>query len=167
MRKIFFLVVFFFSNIILLPLYNYLFKFINIGVVQTADVLTRSTTGYLRIGVWKHFFNLLLEKPLEGYGWYQTQLANISLIEKSVEPQVIDSSHNIILDLLIWCGIPLGMMIVYLFFFLLGRILVRSSTSENLFFSIIIIIISTHAFLEYPLFYSYFLFPLGFVIGGH
>jgi len=166
MRKIFFLGVFFVSNIILLPLYNYLFKFFNIGVIQTADVLTRSTTGYLRIGVWKHFFKILLEKPLEGYGWYQTQLANISLIEKSVEPQVIDSSHNIILDLLVWCGIPLGMMIVVLFLFLLVRILIKSLTLENLFFSITIIIIVTHAFLEYPLFYSYFLFPLGFVIGG-
>ncbi|MCU4436196.1 pilin glycosylation ligase domain-containing protein [Acinetobacter bereziniae] len=165
-KKIIFLILFFVSNVILLPLYNYLFTFINLGVVQTVDVLTRSTTGYLRLGVWMHFFKTLMEKPLQGYGWYQTQLANISLIEESVEPQVIDSSHNIVLDLLIWCGIPLGVMIFGLFFLFLVRILIKSSSLENLFFSMIIIIICTHAFLEYPLFYSYFLFPLGFVIGG-
>lgn len=152
---------FFISNILLLPLYNAL----NPWSINTVNIIKRATSGYERLEIWKHFVHCILEQPVLGYGWYQTQLGNVSFVEEVAHRQSIDSAHNIILDILLWCGLPIGGLIIIYFSYLLILSFIQTKNKEMIAAFLIIIVVVIHALLEYPLFYSYFLLPIGFLIG--
>lgn len=54
----------------------------------------------------------LKEQGVFGYGWNQASIAQMSVFHLHPSVEWVSSAHNIILDLLIWNGIPLGLLIV-------------------------------------------------------
>jgi hypothetical protein len=79
---------------------------------------------------------------------------------------VFSSSHNLFLDLVLWCGIPVGLAVsLYLLRWLWTRIK-RVSCAEDALMVLFVVVAVNHAMLEFPLQYAYFLLPMGLVMGA-
>jgi O-antigen ligase len=134
-------------------------------VAQADSVVERATSGYLRLDMWNQALVAISEKPWFGYGWNQTGMAQIAAFDLYPSHEWYKTAHNVILDLLIWNGIPIGgLIIVYMacwLYWLNKGIKDAVSIAAGLMVCAILI----HALLEYPIHYAYFLLPLGFLLG--
>lgn len=136
-----------------------------LGVTNTTDALTRASSGYLRIPMWHQMLLAIKEQPLLGYGWNQVGVAQLSVYLDYPTTEWTEHSHNILLDLLIWNGIALGIVIIGFFTWWLYR-LSQLATSVEAFIALSMVgAVLVHAMLEYPLDYAFFLLPVGFLLG--
>ncbi len=137
----------------------------SLGVIGTADIITRSTTGYLRIPMWKQMLIAIKEQPLFGYGWNQVSVAQLSVFLKYPTGEWVEHSHNIILDIFIWNGIPLGILIVGFIGWWLYQLSKLAISIEAFAALSMVGAVLVHAMLEFPLEYAFFLLPVGFLLG--
>lgn len=151
--------------VISIPSINILFKeyFGMNDVVQTSDVIQRVTTGHERLSLWSTAIDSIMLKPWLGHGWNQTGNAHLQVIENF--PYWFTSAHNIVLDLIIWNGLIIGLIIVIYALYWLWLLWRACNDYESIIAIMMIGTVLTHTLFEYPLNYSYFLFPVGFLIG--
>ena len=137
--------------------------YFNIG--PTVSIIERATTGYDRLNIWNQMLHAIMKQPWGGYGWNQTTSAQFSVIDLYHGKEWATSSHNLFLDILVWCGVPIGIVIIsFIIYFYLY--LCRNIIDLDKFFSVLVIsALGIHSLLEYPLYYSYFLIPLGLFCG--
>jgi O-antigen ligase len=131
----------------------------------TQDVLDGGS-GRTRLLAWRVLANAAWLEPWFGYGWNQTAVAQMAAT--NAHPAVIavfSYAHNLFLDLVIWCGIPMGLFIsaCLLRWFWLRLRAVQSA--ENAVLILFLLVVANHAMLELPLYYAYFLLPVGLVMG--
>lgn len=136
-----------------------------LGVTNTTDALTRASSGYLRIPMWHQMLLAIKEQPLLGYGWNQVGVAQLSVYLDYPTNEWTEHSHNILLDLLIWNGIPLGILIIGFFTWWLYRLSQLAISVEAFIALSMVGAVLVHAMLEYPLDYAFFLLPVGFLLG--
>ncbi|RZG88399.1 O-antigen ligase family protein [Acinetobacter sp. WCHAc060033] len=134
-------------------------------VMQTASVVERASSGYLRLDMWNQALIAIGQHPWFGYGWNQTGMAQIAAFDLYPSHEWYKTAHNVILDLLIWNGVPIGGLIIlyvvcWLYWLNKG---IREPVSIAA--SLMVCAILIHALLEYPIHYAYFLLPLGFLLG--
>lgn len=144
---------------------NYLRHNGSIDVVNTGSIVSRGLDSSGRIDIWIQMYHAILERPLLGYGWHQVSLAQTEKILEYPIKIWVNSSHNIIIDLFIWVGVPLGLIIILYFIYLIIKAFMCEKDIEIIFAFLMIIVILTHSMLEYPLFYAYFLFPFAVLMG--
>lgn len=162
--KLVIIFVLFISCIFLFPiLNNFLSKHFNI--IQTTSLTDRVSAGYERIAIWKQMLYALKEEPWFGYGWNQTTSAQVNVINYGDVHVWLTSSHNIILDILIWCGISLGSFIILFLTFFYFKLFFSLKDKESIFCFVIISSVTIHSMLEFPMYYSYFFVPVGLLIG--
>ncbi|WP_151722980.1 PglL family O-oligosaccharyltransferase [Acinetobacter junii] len=150
----------------LLPyLTQFMTSHLDTGVTHTASIVQRAGSGHERLGMWMQILHAIAERPWFGYGWNQTSIAVVESIEFNTVQVWFNSAHNIVLDLLIWNGVPLGVLIIgYLSLWLLWlNKTAKDSTSIIAIMMVCAILI--HAMLEFPQRYAYFLLPMGFLLG--
>ena len=150
----------------LLPyLTQFMTSHLDTGVTHTASIIQRAGSGHERLGMWMQILHAIAERPWFGYGWNQTSIAVVESIEFNTVQVWFNSAHNIVLDLLVWNGIPLGVLIIgYLsLWLLLLNKTAKDSTSIIAIMMVCAILI--HAMLEFPQRYAYFLLPMGFLLG--
>lgn len=75
-------------------------------------------------------------------------------------------AHNVILDLLAWLGIPLGAMLLGLIAFWFVSVARKVKTPAQLFLFLAVLPFCVHSLLEFPFAYSYFLFPVAWMLGA-
>lgn len=156
--------VFFISCIFLFPiLSNFLSRYFNI--IQTTSLTDRASAGYERLAIWKQMLYAVKEKPWFGYGWNQTTSAQFNVINCGDVHVWLTSSHNIILDILIWCGILFGSFIILFLTFLYFKLFFAIKDKESVFCFVVISSVAIHSMLEFPMYYSYFFVPVGLLIG--
>lgn len=123
-------------------------------------------SGYQRLSAWTAFADAIWQQPWLGYGWNQTVLAQIAVATK--HPPIGSTftyAHNLFLDLVVWCGIPIGLFIsvcLFRWFWLRFRAV---QSAENAVLVLFLLVVANHAMLELPLYYAYFLLPTGMVMG--
>ncbi|MCY7304955.1 MAG: Wzy polymerase domain-containing protein, partial [Rhodoferax sp.] len=120
----------------------------------------------MRPQVWALFLDAIWHKPWSGYGWNQTSMAQLAVaLEHPPLGTVFSHAHNLILDLLLYCGVPLGLVVSGVLAIWLWRRFraIKDATSALLF--LFLVVVGNHAMLEFPLHYAYFLLPAGLVIG--
>ena len=122
--------------------------------------------GELRFQVWRLFIEAALHQPWWGYGWSEVTHAQLAVAANFPSLQITFAhSHNLFLDLILWLGIPLGILVsVALLGWFVSIIRVVSKPKD----AILVMwlgVIGIHAMLELPLHYAYFLVPTGMVIG--
>lgn len=137
----------------------------SLGVIGTADIITRTTTGYLRIPMWKQMLIAIKEQPLFGYGWNQVSVAQLSVFLKYPTHEWVEHSHNIILDIFIWNGIPLGILIIGFIGWWLYQLSKLAISIEAFAALSMVGAVLVHGMLEFPLEYAFFLLPVGFLLG--
>lgn len=122
--------------------------------------------GDLRLTAWRLFINAALERPWFGYGLTEVGQAQLA-VSADFSPlfSTFGHSHNLFLDLVLWLGIPLGLLFsgVLIWWFLSCIKLV--SNPKDAILLMLLGVIGIHAMLELPLHYAYFLLPTGLVMG--
>ncbi len=122
--------------------------------------------GELRLGAWQLFTHALSERPWFGFGWTNVGSAQLAVANQFPSlASTFGSSHNLFLDLMLWTGLPIGLLIsafLVRWFWLALRSIERP---EEAALFMLLGVAGIHAMLEYPLQYAYFLLPTGLVMG--
>ncbi len=156
----------FIAIISFLPYLNHLIESVsNQQIAETASVVERASSGYLRFDMWSQVLVALSEHPWFGYGWNQTGIAQITAFDLYPSHEWYKSAHNVILDVLVWNGIPIGLMIIAYFGCWLFWLNKGVRDTESIIATLMVSAILIHAMLEYPIHYAYFLLPMGFLLG--
>lgn len=124
-------------------------------------------SGEVRPLVWAALWDALWQKPMWGYGWGQVVLAQMAVAAD--HPHLRGAyiyTHNLFLDLVLWCGIPLGVLISVVLLGWFGCRWVAVRSAENAVLLLFLLVVGNHAMLELPLYYAYFLLPTGLVMGA-
>ena len=120
----------------------------------------------LRLRAWGLFLQAALERPWLGYGWTETNAAQMAVAgDFPGLGSIFSHSHNLFIDFVLWTGLPLGLLTAAV---LLGWFWVRlraAKTAEDATLLMLLGAVGVHAMLEFPLQYAYFLLPTGLVIG--
>lgn len=149
-----------------LPLINqFVMMIASHEMLQTASAVERATSGYLRLDMWTQMLVAISEHPWLGYGWNQTGMAQIAAFDLYPSHEWYKSAHNIVLDLLIWNGIPLGILIILYFVAWLYWLNKGVKEPISIIATLMVCAVLIHGLLEYPLHYAYFLLPAGFLLG--
>lgn len=137
----------------------------------TGDVLYDATSyarisGESRPAIWSMFVEAAAQRPWLGYGWNQVGLAQVAVADDLPAMHVhFSQSHSLFLDLVLWCGVPVGLAVSA---FLVGWMVRRIAgvrTPEQALLILLLLVVANHAMLELPLHYAYFLLPTGLVMG--
>ena len=117
--------------------------------------------------IWTMFLDAVMQRPWLGYGWNQGIAAQLTVAADQPPMGVLFSyAHNLFLDLFLWCGIPIGLMLsAFLVTWLWRRFRAIHDPASALMF-LLIVVVGNHSMLEFPLYYAYFLFPTGLIIGA-
>jgi O-antigen ligase len=137
-----------------------------IGRAAIANVVQMNAKGDPRQLAWTAFADALSQHPLWGFGWNQSGLAQMSVA--SEHPQIgkfFSYSHNLFFDLVLWCGIPLGLLISLALLWWLWKRFSAVRNAENAVLLLFVLIVANHAMFELPLYFAYFLLPVGMMIG--
>jgi O-antigen ligase len=129
--------------------------------------LVEVLSGGTRSIHWASMADAILRRPWTGYGWNQVVLAQFDVAPAhAASLETISYSHNGVLDLLVWNGIPLGLVLV-LSIVGWGWVVVRRTVGVSSVLALgMVATVVLHALLEYPLHYSFFLLPIGMLAGG-
>jgi hypothetical protein len=135
----------------------------------TSSIVLR-TKSETRLDVWAMFLKAIWQHPWMGYGWDQTLLAQVTTSPPPghayrMQGRFFAYAHNLFLDLMLWVGIPLGFAVCIAATYWLWRTARAIKNSQDLLLLMVVFSVGVHAMLELPLYYAYFLLPLGLVVG--
>lgn len=152
---------YFAASAILLPMFKE-----SLLKLDTVTVTERASSGYERIQIWQQAIEAIRLQPLWGYGWNQSSFAQYETLQFGYVKRYLTSFHNILLDILVWCGIPIGFTIIIICVYMIIKCIIKSTNPSQISLVMSVCIILIHALFEFPLSYSYFLLPLGFMLGA-
>jgi len=132
---------------------------------DAASIWLRSTLT-LRAQAWHMFFDAVVQRPWGGYGMNQGLAAQVEVIQRHPLIEGLWSyAHNEFLDMLVWNGVPLGLLVVSMTVAWFIVALRRVRAVPDAIYLLAIAVLGIHAMLEYPLAYAFFLLPLGVFLG--
>lgn len=145
-------------------------RWLDISSVSVSGIENVNRDNGLRITIWKMFVEAVLEKPVFGYGPQMTLSAQFSNIENFPElsNDLYAHAHNIVLDLMVWYGLPIVVLVAVVFFYWFLSVLNKSidTAGRNDFYIMMLLVVFVHANLELPLHHAYFLLPTGLIFGA-
>ncbi|WP_313516169.1 Wzy polymerase domain-containing protein [Pseudomonas sp.] len=123
-------------------------------------------SSFERWDIWRQLLHAVWIGPAWGYGWNQVSVAQVSVASFYPVLLMVEHSHNIVIDILLWNGpiiggiiiLVLGGWIIFIGLFVRGIEGVYCLVSSGF--------LIVHGMLEYPMDYSFFLFPLGLLLGA-
>lgn len=119
-----------------------------------------------RPDIWQMALAGIAQRPWLGWGWNQNVLAHVALAQHFPTLFVtIGHAHNILLDLLLWNGVPLGALIILAAGAWLRQQLRGPLSPERGLLLLALAVFGLHAMLELPHAYSYFLLPAAAMVG--
>lgn len=135
------------------------------GIITPQTLQERLTTGYLRLEMWQHMIYAIIQEPWFGYGWYQTNFAQLEGVTLYNNEGYLISAHNIVIDLILWVGAPFAIIILTYGLFIIKRVYLNINSSNDFLIFCMILSILIHANLEFPLFSALFIMPCGIFLG--
>jgi hypothetical protein len=122
--------------------------------------------GSIRFRVWPVLVDALSTAPWQGFGWLQVGAAELAAANRHpVAGELWLHAHNLFLDLLIWSGYPLGLLLCLLLVRWFASRVARISSVESLVGMLLVAVLALHSLLELPHHYAYFLIPVGMWVG--
>ena len=122
-----------------------------------------------RPALWRDALAAIAREPMQGHGWQQIGTAQQAVaLDRPPVAAFIDHfnhAHNIVLDLLLWAGIPVGGLIVLLCACALWRQLRTLTDPRAVWLMVGALGLLAHGMLEFPLEFAYFLIPMGLALG--
>jgi O-antigen ligase len=133
--------------------------------------LHKSDLSSSRFGIWSNTLALLWQNPWFGVGWGQFNFAWTLTPFPGRPVAFFDHTHNLLLQILVEVGLPLGLLILGLLGWGGWRALSacledRGDDSARIRCAFVMTaMMMVHSQLEYPLWYAYFLLPTAFAFG--
>ena len=138
-----------------------------LGRASELQSLRGASTLHLRLEFWAKAWEAVLRQPWAGYGWMQASFAQFTPDPtQMVTGGTLRHTHNLVLDLLVELGLPLGLAVCALLALWAVRATRRVERLEQLWMLLFVAALGVHAMLEFPLHYAYFLLPLGRMLGA-
>ncbi len=119
-----------------------------------------------RLPLWRQLLTGIQESPWWGYGWRQTIAGHKAGTAQVGGGQLTEYAHNIVLDLMLWVGAPLALLITSVALWWLWRALTRARTPVEFVLLGATIPVLVHSLVEFPFAYAYFLFPMVWLLGA-
>ncbi|MFG4216721.1 Wzy polymerase domain-containing protein [Acinetobacter baumannii] len=137
----------------------------NTEITETSSFVARAGSGHERIGMWIQILHAIAQQPWLGYGWSHTSVAVVDSIQYGTVHVWFNSAHNVLLDIIIWNGIPIGIVIIA--YFACWFVWLNQQAKETISIIAIMMVCTVliHAMLEFPQRYAYFLLTCGFLLG--
>ena len=124
----------------------------------------------VRSQVWQQLAQAVWQKPWLGWGINQTASAHNAIAADYAPTSAFTYSHNLLLDMALWVGLPLTALLALLTAVWLWRRARAVQTPLPWFGLALALPVAVHSMLEYPFAYAYFLVPamlgLGLVEGA-
>lgn len=121
----------------------------------------------LRLTVWMQMLDAVLRSPWLGYGWNQVPIAQYATaLEHSATNHFFTSAHNLFFDLAIWCGLPLATIVILCLLVWFVQQIKHCRDPLSWCALVAIILVFGHSLVEFPLYYAYFLLPIGLLMGA-
>ena len=137
----------------------------------SVDPSTEDATGLrLKAGTrplhWIMLADALRQSPWWGYGWSQVANAQLAVsVNHPATGEWLTQSHNLVLDLLVYNGLPIGSLLTLLLVLWFVRHARACNSASSWCLLLALFILFTHALLENPLHYAHFLLPAGLLMG--
>lgn len=131
---------------------------------ETLSQRVGATSG-ARVAIWRALADAITQRPLFGWGWGQvaTALATVAADHPPIE--YVEHSNNLFVDLFVWNGMPLGvLMSLGIAYWLVSRTR-RVKTTNGATALMVVVAILSHAMVEFPHDYMYFLVAAGLASG--
>jgi len=139
-----------------------------LGVRQDAEARLTALDG-ARIDAWRAFGAAILQRPWFGHGLTDVGFAYVALADSRPElyiGQRFGHAHNIVLDVLLWVGIPLGLLLLgALAIWGIRRLAELPRQTENALPLTALAALGVHAMLELPHYFLYFMAPAALLAG--
>ena len=119
-----------------------------------------------RFVMWRQAVAAIQDAPWVGHGWRQTMRALKHAANDVPGILATDYAHNLVLDILVWVGVPLGVLLIGLAGFLLVRAWRRIADAKQLLLLAAAVPVLVHSQFEFPFAYAYFLFPAAWLLGA-
>jgi O-antigen ligase len=120
----------------------------------------------LRPAAWRLFADAVARHPWTGWGWNQIAVAQgVLALDWPSLRYTFDSGHNLLLDLVVQNGIPITIALVVALALWSVAKLRRVTTPTGRLLLLAIAVLLVHAMVEFPQNYTYFLLPVGLMIG--
>lgn len=139
-----------------------------VGIQQSAEARLTTIDG-ARIDAWLAFGAAILERPWFGYGLTDGGFAYVAVAHLQPElfiGQRFAHAHNAIIDMVLWFGIPLALLLLGTLGIWAGkRLLALPKAPENVFALAVLGALGVHAMLELPHQFLYFMAPAALFAG--
>jgi O-antigen ligase len=119
-----------------------------------------------RFVMWRQAVSAIQDAPWLGHGWRQTMRALKQAASDVPGRLPTDYAHNLVLDMLVWVGIPCGVLLTGFGTFWLLRACRRIADSKQLLLMTATLPVLVHSLFEFPFAYAYFLFPAAWLLGA-
>jgi len=131
-----------------------------------ADSLGSRLSSGRRPEIWSLMVDGVLHRPWLGYGWNQGRLVQIDELPQYADLKIgIQHAHNLVLDLMVWNGVPLGLAIAGLLGLWFWWQVRRAASAEQILMLLAIGTFTLHALLELPHCKAFFLVPVALMMG--
>lgn len=122
-----------------------------------------TTSG--RVDLWMNALAIVAEKPLAGWGVGQFAPAQNFIASNGLQALPATYAHNLVLDLLIWFGVPIALSMLVLGVSWFVSIICNVKSDSSWFCIAALLPFFIHSALEFPHAYLYFLIPVGILVG--
>jgi hypothetical protein len=140
---------------------------LNDALALHAQALEERLQGGTRPAIWMNLWSALWRSPWVGYGWSQVVLAQqAAALDHPTTVGMLYNSHNLVLDLLLWNGVPLGLLLAGALAWWFLYQLRRCGHADHWTLLVGVSAVFVHALVEFPLDYAYFLLPVGVMMGA-
>lgn len=121
----------------------------------------------LRLTLWEQMLDAITRAPWLGYGWNQLPIAQqITALDHPATHHYFTSAHNLFFDLAIWCGLPIAVVVaICLLAWFIAQIK-YCRDPQSWCALVAVLLVFGHSLVEFPLYYAYFLLPIGFLMGA-
>jgi hypothetical protein len=116
--------------------------------------------------IWRLALDEVALRPWGGYGWNQGLVAHMGLAERYPDLRVaVQHAHSLPLDLLVWNGVPLGLLIIgAIAWWAVVQSRACHSEPQRLLL-LALALFALHALVELPHAYLFFLVPVAIMMG--
>jgi hypothetical protein len=121
----------------------------------------------VRLPLWQAMLQAIAERPWAGYGWNQMVLAQQAVALDGPPLRIhFEHAHNLLLDLLVWTGVPVGLALIGLACWALFRLLAGTHDARAAGLLLAVGGVLAHSMVEFAIEYAYFLLPMGLMLGA-
>lgn len=119
-----------------------------------------------RVVLWRQIFAGIELSPWWGYGWGQTVAGHKAGTAHINNELLAGYAHSLVLDLTLWLGVPLAILLMATMAWWLLRAAYRINDPRQLLLLGAALPVLVHSLVEFPFAYAYFLFTVAFLFGS-